>query len=73
MKIEYTNKPTQLFRDITKGTVFQYYGGIYMKIERMVDTYLGKVASAICLDSGLLKNIDDDATVTVVNCNLVIE
>ena len=73
MKIEYTNKPTQLFRDITKGTVFQYYGGIYMKIERMVDTYLGKVASAICLDSGLLKNIDDDATVTVVNCKLVIE
>lgn len=72
MKIEYVNKQTK-FGDIAPGTVFQYYGNIYMKMERMVDTYLGKVASAMRLDSGLLDDIDENATVTVVNCKLVVE
>ena len=73
MKIEYTNASTLLFGDIRKGTVFTFRGVIYMKTERLVDTYLGKVANAVRLDSGLLDDIDDDTVVTVVNCKLVIE
>ena len=73
MKIEYTNASTLLFGDIRKGTVFTCRGLIYMKTERLVDTYLGKVANAVYLDSGLVTNIDDDTVVTVVNCKLVIE
>ena len=73
MKIEYTNASTLLFGDIRKGTVFKYRESIYMKTERLVDTYIGKVANAVHLDSGLVANIDDDTVVIVVNCKLVIE
>jgi hypothetical protein len=73
MKIEYTDKQAKLFSEITEGTVFKNDGDFYMKTEALSDTYLGKVANAVHLESGNMCRFDDDETVFIVDCKLVIE
>lgn len=73
MKIEYTNKQAKLFSEITNGTVFKNDGDFYMKTETLSDTYLGKCVNAVHLISGEMCIFDDDETVFIVDCKLVIE
>lgn len=73
MKIEYANKQAKLFSEITNGTVFKNCEDFYMKTERLADTYLGKVANTVHLASGNLCWFDDNKTVFIVDCKLVIE
>jgi hypothetical protein len=69
--IDNTVSKTVLFESLALGDVFSFGSNFYMKIPLIEGSET--VANAVSLAYGFMDYFNDDALVTKVNCQLVIE